>query len=111
MAVMKHELTAKGEVVKDVEFDGRTHVKFGQYEVIAEGLVRVSDGAAIETLRGRSLLAVVATDDGTLRVKFEDASEMTVAPDLTYEAWQVVGPNGFLWVGGPGGVVTTWTPP
>ena len=109
---MRHELPLKGQVVRDVKSDGRAHVFIGDYELIAEGEFRLTGKrSTLDKLRGAAATSLVADEGGNLALHLADGSRFTVPADAKFESWQVVGPSGFLWVGGPGGVVTTWTPP
>lgn len=56
----------------------------------------------------RIVVRATASADGTLNVRFDDGTELIVAYDSNYEAWELVGSGGLRVVSLPGGGLTTW---
>jgi hypothetical protein len=50
--------------------------------------------------------ADVDTSTATLRIRFEDGTQLVVEPSVDFEAWTYAGSDGHLVVCGPGGHVT-----
>jgi hypothetical protein len=50
-----------------------------------------------------------ATENGTLQLEFESGSSIRVFADPDYEAWSVVGADGFRVVCMPGGELAVWS--
>jgi hypothetical protein len=46
---------------------------------------------------------VRASSDGVLRVTFDGGSEIVVPTNHSFENWQIVFPDGRMWIGSPGG--------
>ncbi|GGL27945.1 DUF6188 family protein [Nocardia jinanensis] len=49
------------------------------------------------------------TADGTLRLEFDSGSSIEAFSDADYEAWSVVGANGYRVVCMPGGELAVWS--
>lgn len=54
------------------------------------------------------LLSATVFKKGTLELFFLSGSQIIVVPDNLYEAWNITGPNGLLFVCKPSGDVETW---
>ncbi|MBH0781546.1 DUF6188 family protein [Nocardia bovistercoris] len=59
-------------------------------------------------LRGAITSAAVNTS-GTLTIDLDSGNQLVVPPDDEYEAWTLVGPNGYRVVCMPHGELATWT--
>jgi hypothetical protein len=55
------------------------------------------------SLRHDHVASAVADRTGWLTVRFHSGASLEVGPDGQYENWELVGPNGILIVGLPGG--------
>lgn len=66
-----------------------------------DGTVSVSD--ALVSLIGQRLVSSVGFKTGALRLVFESGALLTVPEGEQYEAWQLNGPSGRLWVSLPVG--------
>jgi Family of unknown function (DUF6188) len=55
------------------------------------------------TLRHDRIASAIADRRGWLIVEFESAARLAIGPNGNYENWQLMGPNGILIVGLPGG--------
>jgi hypothetical protein len=95
--------------------------------VVLEGLCRLTQGSAGTGDRKRDLdperqdvapaLALFGADirsaeafkSGELRIGFDNGLHLTCPPDPSFEAWQVVGENGFRLVSLPGGELAVWS--
>ncbi|MEQ7011352.1 DUF6188 family protein [Actinopolymorpha sp. B17G11] len=71
-----------------------------------DGTVSASD--ALTSLVGQQVLSSVGFKTGALRLVFESGQLLTVPMDEHYEAWQLTGPLGRMWVSMPGGGLTTF---
>lgn len=67
----------------------------------------VSTFNALLSLVGQQVLSAVAFKSGKLRIVLESGALLTVPPGEQYEAWQLTGPSGRIWVSVPGGGLTT----
>jgi hypothetical protein len=72
----------------------------------ADGTVSTSD--ALTSLAGQRVLSGVGFKTGALRLVFESGPLLTVPVDEHYEAWQLTGPSGRMWVSLPGGGLSTF---
>ena len=63
---------------------------------------------ALDILLHNSVTAGNVATDGTLELTFADGYRLDVPPSRQWEAWQLNGPEGELFVGGPGGQVARW---
>jgi len=59
---------------------------------------------------GKTVTAVHAGKDGCLAVHFADGSNLSIEPDATYEAWEIVGSAGLRVLCAPGGRLSLWQP-
>jgi hypothetical protein len=66
-----------------------------------DGAISTSD--ALASLVGQQVLSSVGFKTGALRLVFESGPMLTVPADEHYEAWQLTGPSGQMWVSLPGG--------
>jgi hypothetical protein len=57
----------------------------------------------------RNVISAEAGAEGDLGIAFNNGIELTVAPDPTYEAWQLVGPKGRRVICLPGGELALWS--
>jgi hypothetical protein len=55
-----------------------------------------------------TVVAATAFDDGRLQIAFADGSALAVPAAEKYESWNLVGPDGFRIVSGPGPKLTVW---
>jgi hypothetical protein len=90
-----------------------------EFNLHIEGPFRlVADGATVEldprvpdlvwfSLVGRTIDAAEADAQGSLYVRFSDGSQLNV-PSYRYEAWQLEGPDGLLFVSAAGGGLAVW---
>ncbi|MFE2302625.1 DUF6188 family protein [Streptomyces sp. NPDC059445] len=67
------------------------------------------DVAAALALFGANVLSVVAFKSGTLRLVFDTGHHLNCSSDPSFEAWQVTGPAGWLFVSLPGGELAVWS--
>ncbi|MFB6978213.1 DUF6188 family protein [Streptomyces scopuliridis] len=96
------------------------------WEVVLEGPTRLSSGSvhadlgvllvpesqdvgAALPLFGATVLSLVAFKSGGLRTVFEDGTHLTCPGDPSFEAWQITGPRGWLFVSLPGGDLSVWS--
>lgn len=66
-----------------------------------DGTVSTSD--ALTSLVGQQVLSSVGFKTGKSRVVFDSGQILNVPHDPHYEAWQLTGPSGRVWVSLPGG--------
>ena len=59
---------------------------------------------------GKKVEYAIASDDGTLNLKFADVTLLTVSPNPHFEACGASATNGFRLVCLPGGGLATWKP-
>lgn len=71
-----------------------------------DGAVSASD--VLPLLVGQQVLSSVAFKTGALRLVFESGAMLTVPYGEQYEAWQLTGPSGRMWVSLPGGGLATF---
>ncbi|MGW3279436.1 DUF6188 family protein [Nocardia rhamnosiphila] len=91
----------------EVQVDGVIGIGAGGREIH-----RYSVGEIPVEVRSRLtgvLREVSATGNGTLQLKFESGSSIWVFADSNYEAWSVVGAEGFRMVCMPGGELAVWS--
>lgn len=95
--------------------EGETTLRIeGPFLIVANGISSIASVEHPETVgRAFSLLWTVAesatvADDGTLQVRFEGNHQLTVRPDPAYEAWEIIGPDGYHIVCKPGGDLAIW---
>jgi hypothetical protein len=70
------------------------------------GAVSASD--VLPSLVGQKVLSSVAFKTGALRLVFESGAILTVPYGEHFEAWQLTGPSGRMWVSLPGGGLATF---
>jgi hypothetical protein len=113
-------------LVTQLKVDHRFSVVVGSgFEIVIEEpfTLQLGDGAATTVpsgeaheveaalpLFGDRVQLVRATPAGELEVLLESGRRIWVPVSDDYENWQVVFPDGRLWVGTPGGGVTTFPP-
>jgi len=68
----------------------------------------VSTSEALMSLIGQQVLSSVGFKTGALRLVFESGAVLTVPYGEQYEAWQLNGPSGRMWVSLPGGGLATF---
>jgi Family of unknown function (DUF6188) len=71
-----------------------------------DGTVSTSD--ALLSLIGQHVLSSVAFKTGALRLVFESGALLAVPFGEQYEAWQLTGSSGRMWVSLPGGGLATF---
>lgn len=71
-----------------------------------DGALSASD--ALLALVGQRVLSSVGFKDGDLRLVFDSGQMLSVPHDEHYEAWQLTGPSGRMWVSLPGGGLATF---
>jgi hypothetical protein len=64
-------------------------------------------GPALE-LFGQVVRLATASQEGQLKIVFEDGRILSVEPDDRYEAWEMSGPRGMRVVCAPGGRISVW---
>lgn len=67
-------------------------------------------GDRLRHLLGVAVLSAVAFKTGGLRLALADGTRLDCGPDPDYEAWQVSGPDGWMFVALPGGGLGVWPP-
>lgn len=70
-----------------------------------DGTVATSE--ALVSLIGQRVVSGVGFKTGALRLVFESAAWLTIPFGEHYEAWQLTGPSGRVWVSLPGGGLAT----
>jgi hypothetical protein len=65
--------------------------------------------AALFKLVRRRVIEATASDDGRLAIAFDDGDGLEIPPGA-FEAWQLEGDNGELFVSVAGGGLTAWDP-
>jgi hypothetical protein len=73
-----------------------------------DGSISASEG--LRLLQGQRVVSGVGFKTGTLRIVFDSGTFLTVPHDEAFEAWQMTGPSGRLWVSLPGGGLATYPP-
>lgn len=68
----------------------------------------VSTSEALMSLIGQRVVSGVGFKTGALRLVFESAVWLTIPFREHYEAWQLSGPSGRVWVSLPGGGLATF---
>jgi hypothetical protein len=74
----------------------------------ADGTVSTAD--ALLSLIGLRVLSAVGFKTGALRLVFESGRMLTIPFGDQYEAWQLTGPSGRMWVSLPGGGLASFPP-
>ncbi|MFQ6397546.1 DUF6188 family protein [Nocardia sp. KC 131] len=74
--------------------------------VLADGGGSQSDLEPV--LRG-AITSAVVNSSGTLTIDLDSGNRLVVPPDEEYEAWTLVGPNGYRVVCMPNGELAIWT--
>lgn len=72
----------------------------------ADGSVSIS--GSLMALVGHRVLSSVGLKTGDLRLVFSTGQMFSVPHDANYEAWQLTGPSGRMWVSLPGGGLATF---
>jgi hypothetical protein len=67
----------------------------------------VSTSEALGSLIGQRVVSAVGFKTGALRLVFESGAWLTIPFGAHYEAWQLTGPSGRVWVSLPGGGLAT----
>lgn len=85
----------------------------GPFQLVGSGgVTRELDPRAPDviwfSLVGRKVLQAQATVEGSLQIRFSDGTQLTV-PSYRYEAWQLEGSNGELFVSVAGGGIGVWS--
>lgn len=73
-----------------------------------DGTISTSD--ALRTLIGQQVMSGVGFKSGALRLVFDSGELLTIPPGERFEAWQLTGPSGRMWVSLPGGGLATIPP-
>jgi hypothetical protein len=68
----------------------------------------VSTFDALLSLIGQRVVSGVGFKTGALRLVFESAAWLTIPFGDQYEAWQLTGPSGRMWISLPGGGLATF---
>ena len=83
----------------------------GAFQIVAGGIGRRHDPRSPDAtwfgLCGRNITMARAGDDGGLTIQFSDGSGLLVPPD-EFEAWQLAGEDGELFVSVAGGGFAAW---
>jgi hypothetical protein len=83
----------------------------GPFSLIADGATVQLDPKAPDlvwfSLVGRTVDAAEADLQGSLQIRFSGGSQLNV-PSYRYEAWQLEGPDGLLFVSVAGGGLAVW---
>lgn len=114
-AVLDHRFTVlvRFEGRASLTIEAEAHFKRSADERMYPAVIRNGDGTLSATgelveLVGRRVMSAVAFKTGQLRLAFESARQLTVAPGEQFESWQFTGPSGRLWVSMPGGGLSTF---
>jgi hypothetical protein len=70
----------------------------------------ISASERLMSLVGRRVVSGIGFKTGDLRLVFEPGDFLTVPAGDAYEAWQLTGPSGRLWVSLPGGGLACFPP-
>lgn len=109
------ESVATNEYSVVVSFSGGNTLTIeGRTEIVQNDGLAVSfiDDEAVtafdmlRSLAGARVLSGVAYKSGSLRLVFDTGAKLHVPFDAHYEAWQLTGPSGRMWVSLPGGGLT-----
>jgi hypothetical protein len=87
----------------------RTHAWAAQTPAVThnqDGTVSTSE--ALVSLIGQRVLSAVGFKTGALRLVFESGAWLTIPFGEHYEAWQLTGVSGRVWVSLPGGGLATF---
>ncbi|MEU7633806.1 DUF6188 family protein [Nocardia sp. NPDC049220] len=102
------ELTTVGGFELQIEGDMEIQSSRGDRWPIA---LANGGGSQVElepVLRG-AITSAVVDSAGTLTIDLDSGNRLVVPPDDEYEAWTLVGPNGYRVVCMPHGELATWT--
>ena len=91
-----------------IESDALFTTAHGDQAALTAGTFH-ENGAHLGLLYNQRISDSAIHDDGTLSVRFENGSVLTVGPDDDFEAWSIVGPDGQRAVCMPGGDLSVWT--
>jgi len=67
------------------------------------------DVASALVLFNAKILSAAAFKNGTLRIVFDNGLRLVCRSNPAYEAWEVCGPSGWLFVSVPGGRLAVWS--
>ena len=70
---------------------------------------QVQDVAAALQLFGTEVLSAVAFKSGVLRMVFSSGAHLNCPAGPSFEAWQITGPRGRMFVSMPGGDLAVWS--
>ncbi|WP_328406946.1 DUF6188 family protein [Nocardia sp. NBC_00403] len=94
----------------DLQIEGDMEIESsrgGRWSVaLANGGGSQSDLESV--LRG-AITSAVVNSSGTLTIDLDSGNRLVVPPDEEYEAWTLVGPNGYRVVCMPNGELAIWT--
>lgn len=119
------DLGVRGQSVIRVCFDAAFMVLTSgdcELRVETEAVIRTTEGEVVRFDPGSPGIAAIhlarlvhesinlaeAGTAGDMRMVFESGAELTVAPDVEYEAWGLVAPKGRRVVSMPGGELALW---
>lgn len=75
----------------------------------SELLPQTQDVAAALRLFGTEVLSAVAFKSGALRMVFSSGTHLNCPASPSFEAWQITGPRGWIFVSMPGGDLAVWS--
>lgn len=94
----------------ELQIEGDMEIESGRGDrwsvVLADGGGSQSDLEPV--LRG-AITSAVVNSSGTLTIDLDSGNRLVVPPDEEYEAWTLVGPNGYRVVCMPNGELAIWT--
>lgn len=70
---------------------------------------QAQDVAAALRLFGTEVLSAVAFKSGALRMVFSSGAHLNCPASPSFEAWQITGPRGRMFVSTPGGDLAVWS--
>ncbi|MFI7664126.1 DUF6188 family protein [Nocardia sp. NPDC049526] len=102
------EITTVGGFALQIEGDMEIESSRGDRQSVA-----LADGGSspvdLEPVLHGTITSAVVNSSGTLTIDFDSGNRLVVPPDSEYEAWTLVGPNGYRVVCMPNGELATWT--
>ncbi len=102
------EITTVGGFTLQIEGNMEIESSRGDRQSVA-----LADGGGsqvdLEPVLHGTITSAVVNSSGALTIDFDSGNRLVVPPDSEYEAWTLVGPNGYRVVCMPNGELATWT--
>ncbi|WP_406234173.1 DUF6188 family protein [Nocardia sp. NBC_01009] len=92
----------------ELQIEGGMEIESSRGDRWSVALANGSQSDLEPVLRG-AITSAVVNSSGTLTIDLDSGNRLVVPPDAEYEAWTLVGPNGYRVVCMPNSELAIWT--